>query len=62
MSVKITYLSSKHSDNIQNEVLTITYEHPSYEYNFERKFQDKISPYNQSFEQTEVLLIEFKVE
>ena len=59
MSVKITDLSSKHIHNIQNEVITITYEHPSYEYNFERKFQDKISPYNQRFEQIEELLIEF---
>ena len=53
MSVQITDLSSKQSENIQNEVLTITSEHPSSEYNFEVKFQDKISPFNQSFEQPE---------
>ena len=53
MSVQITELSSKQSDNIQNEVLTITSEHPSYEYKFERKFQDNISTANKSFEQPE---------
>ena len=31
MSVKITYLSYKHRDNIQNEVLNITSEHLSSE-------------------------------
>ena len=51
MSVQITEISSKQSDYIQNEVLTITSEHPFSEYNFERRFQDNISPYNQSFEQ-----------
>ena len=49
MSAQITKLSSKDIENIQNEVLTITSEHPSYEYNFERTFQDKISPSNQIF-------------
>ena len=53
---------SKHSENFQNEVLTITYEHPSSEYNFERKFQDKISPYNHIFGQPEEELIEFNGE
>ena len=51
MSVQIIYISSKQSENIKNEVLTITSEHPSSEYNFERKPQDKISTSNQSFEQ-----------
>ena len=50
MSVQITDLSSKQSENIQNEVLTITSEHPSSEYNFERKHQDNISLSHQSFE------------
>ena len=43
----------------KNEVLTITSEHPYSEDKFERKFQDMISPYNQSFEQPEEELIEF---
>ena len=47
MSFQITYLSSKQSDNIQNEVLTISSEHPSSEYRFERKFQDRIYPSDQ---------------
>ena len=51
MSVQIAELSSKQSENIQNEVLNITSEHPSSEYNLERKLQDKIFPYNQIFEQ-----------
>ena len=51
MSVEITEISSKQSVSIQNEVLDITSKYPSSEYNFERKPQDKISPYNQSFEQ-----------
>ena len=50
ISVQITELSSKQSESIQNEVLTITSENLSYEYNFEIKFKDKISPYNQIFE------------
>ena len=53
MSVQIKELSSKHSENIQNEVITITSEHPSSEDNFERKPQHKISLYNQIFEQSE---------
>ena len=43
-------------------MLTITSEHLSYEYNFERKYQDNIYPYNQSFEQPEEELIYFKGE
>ena len=53
ISVKIKDISSKQSDKIQNEVFTITSEHQSSEYNFERKFQDKISLSNQNFEKTE---------
>ena len=53
MSFQTTDLSSKQSENIQDEVLTITSEHPSYEYNFERKFHDKISPSNQGLEKPE---------
>ena len=33
----------------KNEELNITSEHPSSEYNLERKFQDNISPSNQRF-------------
>ena len=51
MSVQIIDISSKQSENIQNEVLTITSENPSYEDQFDIKPQDKISTYNQSFEQ-----------
>ena len=47
---------------IQNEVITINSENPSSEDHFESKFQDKISSYNQSFEQPEEELIEFKGE
>ena len=47
MSVQITEISSKQSENIQNEVLTITYDHLSSEDQFQRKSQDKISPYYQ---------------
>ena len=36
------------SEYIKNELITITSEHPSYEDNFERKFQAKISPSDQS--------------
>ena len=57
MSVQITDISSKHSENIQNEVLTITSEHPYSEDQFESKSQDKISPYNKNFEQPEEELI-----
>ena len=38
------------SEHIQNEVLTFTSEPTSYEYNFDRKLQAKIYPYDQSFE------------
>ena len=31
------------SEHIKNEVLTLTSEHPSYDDNFERKFQAKLS-------------------
>ena len=41
------------SEHIKNEVLTLTYEQPSSEDSFERKFQAKISPSNQTFEQPE---------
>ena len=34
------------SETIQNEVLTINSEHPSYADHFERKSQAKISPYD----------------
>ena len=43
-------------------MLTITSEHPSYSDHFERKFQDKISPSDQSFEEHEEELMEFKEE
>ena len=62
MSFQIADISSKYSENIQYEVLTITSEHPYYEDQIERKPQDKISPYNQSFEHPEEELIEFKGE
>ena len=38
---------------IQNEVLNLTSEHTSSADHFERKFQDKVYPYNKSFEQIE---------
>ena len=38
------------SENTENEVLTITYEPPSSEDNFERKFQEHFSPSDKSFE------------
>ena len=41
------------SEHIKKEVLTITSEHPSSEEKFDRKFQSKITPYNQKFEQPE---------
>ena len=53
MSVQIMELSFKQSENIQNEVLTITSEHPYPEYIFEIKLDDRISPSNQIFEQPE---------
>ena len=46
-------------DHTKNEVLTLTSEHPSYEGNFQSKFQANFSPYNQCFEQPEEELIEF---
>ena len=51
--VRITDISSKQGENIQNEVLTITSEHLYSEYISEGKLQDNISPSNQSFEQPE---------
>ena len=48
------------SGPIQNEVLNISYEHPSSAYHFERKYQAKISPSDQSFENEEEELMEFK--
>ena len=60
MSVQITEILSKQSENIKNEVLAITSEHTSSEYNFEGEFKGNISPYNQSFEQPEEELIYFK--
>ena len=62
MSSQITDISSQQSETIQNEVLTITYEHPYSEDKFERKFQENIPPYNQIFKQTEEELIAFKGE
>ena len=41
-------------------MLTITSEHPSSENHFERKFQAKIYPSDQSFEKKQEELIEFK--
>ena len=35
------------SKYIKNEVINITYDHPYSEYNFERKFQAKLSSSNQ---------------
>ena len=49
MLFQITDISSKQSENIQNKVLTMNSENPFSEYNFDRKFQDNISPYNQIF-------------
>ena len=48
------------SQHIQNEVLTITYEHPYSKYDFDRKFQANISPSDQSYEKQEKELIKFK--
>ena len=45
---------------IENEVLNLTSEHPYSEYNLERKFQSKLYPYNNIFEQPEEELIDFK--
>ena len=42
---------------IQNEVLTLTSEHPYSADHFERKFQAKISPYEPSLEKLEEKLI-----
>ena len=50
------------SEHIQNEVLTLTSEHPSSADKFERKFQSKISPSGQKFEKSEEELIYFKEE
>ena len=47
---------------IQYEVLTINSGHPSSEDNFERNFQDKISPSEQILEKPEEELIKFKEE
>ena len=52
--MELNMLSSEH---IKNEVLTINSEHPYSEDKFDRKFQDNIFPYNQSFEQPERGLI-----
>ena len=38
------------SQHIQNEVFTITSEHPYYENYLKRKFQAKVSPYDNFFE------------
>ena len=48
------------SEHIQNEVFNITSEHPYSEDHFERKFQAKIHPSDQSDEKQEEKLIEFK--
>ena len=49
---KVTKEGSKmfSSEHIKDKVLTITSEHPSYENNFERKFQAKIYYFDQIFE------------
>ena len=41
------------SEHIQNEVLNITSEHPSYENYFKSKFQAKIYPSDQKFDKQE---------
>ena len=41
-------------------MITINYEHPSSEDHFEREFQDKIYPLDQSYEKQEEEFIEFK--
>ena len=41
------------SDHVKHYVLTLTYENPYSENNFERNSQDNISPYNQAFEHPE---------
>ena len=43
-------------------MITIKSEHPSSTDHFERKFQAKISPYDQSFEKQEEGLLEIKDE
>ena len=48
------------SEHIQNEVLTITSEHPSYKNYFDIKFQANIYSSDQSDEKQEQELIEFK--
>ena len=48
------------SEPIQNELLTLTFEHPSSEDHFERKFQAKISPSDQNYEKQEEELIYYK--
>ena len=53
-------LRKSSSGPIQNELLTLTSENPSYEDHSERKFQNNISPSDQSFEKQEEELIEFK--
>ena len=45
------------SGPLQHEVINITSEHPYSEYHFERKPQDKISPYEKSIDKTEEELI-----
>ena len=47
------------SGPLQHEVITLTYEHPSSENHSERKFQDKISPYEKSLDKPEEEFIEF---
>ena len=41
------------SEQIKNEVIALISKHPYYSDKFERKFQDKLSPSNQIFEQPE---------
>ena len=60
ISVQTTDFSSKQSEKIQDEVLTITSEHKPSEDKFEKKPQEKISPSNQRFEEPEEELTEFK--
>ena len=55
LKVKSNMFSSTH---IENEVLTITYEHPYSDYHCERRFQANISPSDQSLEKQEEELID----
>ena len=58
MSVQIIELSSKYSEKIKTEWLTINSEHPCSTDQFESKSHDNAYPYIQSIEQPEEELIE----